>query len=142
MHPLPILLHRKSLTAFVNEGDLVFQTVPGYPVMATHTRYLGGDVIDIPLLEENGFLPDLSSIDPEVAKKCKLFYINYPNNPTGAVATDAFYDELIAFAKEYNILIVQDAPYATLVYEGPYRSILHTLPSKPAKHRSDQSRSR
>jgi LL-diaminopimelate aminotransferase len=110
--------------AFVNEGDLVFQTVPGYPVMATHTRYLGGDVIDIPLLEENGFLPDLSSIDPEVAKKCKLFYINYPNNPTGAVATDAFYDELIAFAKEYNILIVQDAPYATLVYEGPYRSIL------------------
>ena len=88
--------------AFVNEGDLVFQTVPGYPVMATHTRYLGGDVIDIPLLEENGFLPDLSSIDPEVAKKCKLFYINYPNNPTGAVATDAFYDELIAFAKEYN----------------------------------------
>ena len=110
--------------AFVNKGDLVFQTVPGYPVMATHTRYLGGDVLDIPLLEENGFLPDLSAIDPEQAKKCKLFYINYPNNPTGAVATDAFYDELIAFAKEYNILIVQDAPYATLVYDGPYRSIL------------------
>ena len=110
--------------AFVNKGDLVFQTVPGYPVMATHARYLGGDVLDIPLLEENGFLPDLSAINPDQAKKCKLFYINYPNNPTGAVATDAFYDELIAFAKEYNILIVQDAPYATLVYDGPYKSIL------------------
>ena len=110
--------------AFVNKGDLVFQTVPGYPVMATHARYLGGHVLDIPLLEENSFLPDLSAIDPDQAKKCKLFYINYPNNPTGAVATDKFYDELIAFAKKYNILIVQDAPYATLVYGESYRSIL------------------
>ena len=110
--------------AFINPGDLVFQTVPGYPVMATHTRYLGGDVLDLPLLEENGFLPDLDAIDLDDASRCKLFYINYPNNPTGAVATDAFYDELIAFAQKYNILIVQDAPYATLVYEGSYRSIL------------------
>ena len=110
--------------AFINPGDLVFQTVPGYPVMATHTRYLGGDVLDLPLLEENGFLPDLDAIDLDDASRCKLFYINYPNNPTGAVATDAFYDDLIAFAQKYNILIVQDAPYATLVYEGSYRSIL------------------
>jgi LL-diaminopimelate aminotransferase len=110
--------------AFVNPGDLVFQTVPGYPVMATHTRYLGGDVIDIPLLEENGFLPDLKAIDPADADRCKLFYINYPNNPTGAVATDGFYDELIAFAMQHNILIVQDAPYATLVYDGERKSIL------------------
>lgn len=110
--------------AFVNPGDLVFQTVPGYPVMATHTRYLGGEVLDLPLLEENDFLPDLDAIDPADAERCKLFYINYPNNPTGAVATDAFYDELIEFAHKYNILIIQDAPYATLVYDGPYRSIL------------------
>ncbi|RKX41357.1 MAG: LL-diaminopimelate aminotransferase [Verrucomicrobia bacterium] len=110
--------------AFVNPGDLVFQTVPGYPVMATHTKYLGGEVVDIPLLEENAFLPDLGKIDPEQADRCKLFYINYPNNPTGAVATDGFYDELIAFAKKHNILIVQDAPYATLVYDGKRTSIL------------------
>ncbi len=110
--------------AFVNPGDVVFQTVPGYPVMATHTQYLGGEVVDLPLLEENAFLPDLSSIDPALAERCKLFYINYPNNPTGAVATDEFYDELIAFAKKYNILIVQDAPYATLVYGGKRTSIL------------------
>jgi len=110
--------------AFVNPGDVVFQTVPGYPVMATHTKYLGGEVVDIPLLEENAFLPDLAKIDPALAQRCKLFYINYPNNPTGAVATDAFYDELIAFATRHNILIVQDAPYATLVYDGERKSIL------------------
>ena len=110
--------------AFVNPGDLVFQTVPGYPVMATHAKYLGGEVVDIPLLEENAFLPDLGKIDPEQADRCKLFYINYPNNPTGAVATDGFYDELIVFAKKHNILIVQDAPYATLVYDGKRTSIL------------------
>jgi LL-diaminopimelate aminotransferase len=110
--------------AFVNPGDVIFQTVPGYPVMATHTKYLGGKVVDIPLLEENAFLPDLGKIDPALADRCKLFYINYPNNPTGAVATDAFYDELIAFAQKHNILIVQDAPYATLVYDAPRKSIL------------------
>jgi len=110
--------------AFVNPGDVIFQTVPGYPVMATHTKYLGGEVVDIPLLEENEFLPNLGKIDPALADRCKLFYINYPNNPTGAVATDAFYDELIAFAKKHNILIVQDAPYATLVYGGDRKSIL------------------
>ncbi|MCF7818075.1 MAG: aminotransferase class I/II-fold pyridoxal phosphate-dependent enzyme [Kiritimatiellales bacterium] len=110
--------------AFVNPGDVIFQTVPGYPVMATHTKYLGGQVVDIPLLEKNSFLPDLGKIDPALANRCKLFYINYPNNPTGAVATDAFYDELIAFAKKHNILIVQDAPYATLVYDGERKSIL------------------
>lgn len=116
--------------AFVNPGDLVFQTVPGYPVMATHAKYLGGEVVDIPLLEENAFLPDLGKIDPALADRCKLFYINYPNNPTGAVATDGFYDELVAFAKKHNILIVQDAPYATLVYEGERKSILQRPDAK------------
>ena len=110
--------------AFINPGDIVFQTVPGYPVMATHTRYLGGEVVDIPLLKENNFLPNIEEISPELSSKCKLFYINYPNNPTGAVATDKFYDDLIEYAKKFNILIVQDAPYATLVYNGEYKSIL------------------
>lgn len=110
--------------AFVNPEDIVFQTVPGYPIMATHSKFLGGKVIDIPLLEENAFLPDLGAIDPAVAERCKLFYINYPNNPTGAVATDRFYDDLISFAIKYNILIVQDAPYATLFYDGDSKSIL------------------
>ena len=110
--------------AFVDPGDLVFQTVPGYPVMATHSKYLGAEVVDLPLLEENNFLPDLTKIDPAQADRCKLFYINYPNNPTGAVATAAFFDELIAFATKHNILIVQDAPYSTLVYGSEPISIL------------------
>ncbi len=110
--------------AFVNPGDVIFQTVPGYPVMATHSKYLGAEVDDIPLLEENAFLPDLGKIDPVLADRCKLFYINYPNNPTGAVATPEFYDKLIAFAQKHNILIVQDAPYSTLVYDGPRTSLM------------------
>jgi len=109
---------------FVNPGDVVFMTVPGYPVLATHARYLGGEVVRVPLTRENGFLPDLGKIDPAVAKRAKLFYVNYPNNPTGAAATASFFDELIAFAQRHNLLIVQDAAYATLNYAGDRLSIL------------------
>ncbi|MBW7908566.1 MAG: LL-diaminopimelate aminotransferase [Kiritimatiellae bacterium] len=108
---------------FVNPGDVVFQTVPGYPVLATHAKYLGGEVVKIPLKKENGFFPDLKAIDPALAQRAKLFYVNYPNNPTGTAPTAAFFDELIAFAKKHNILIVQDAAYATLIY-GDRLSIL------------------
>lgn len=108
---------------FVNPGDLVFQTVPGYPVLATHAKYLGGDVVKLPLRKENGFFPDLKAIDPALARRAKLFYVNYPNNPTGAAPTAAFFDELIEFADRHNILIVQDAAYATLNY-GERLSIL------------------
>lgn len=109
---------------FINPGDVVLMTVPGYPVLGTHARYVGGEVVKIPLLRENNFLPDLSKIDPAVAKRAKLFYVNYPNNPTGASATVKFFDELIAFAKLHNILIVQDAAYSTLNYAGERLSIL------------------
>lgn len=109
---------------FVNPGDVVLLTVPGYPVLGTHARYLGGEIVKVPLLRENNFLPDLKKIDPAVARRAKLFYVNYPNNPTGAAATVAFFDELIAFAQEHGILIVQDAAYATLNYAGERLSIL------------------
>ena len=109
---------------FVNEGDVVLSTVPGYPVMATHAGYLGAEIVRLPLLKENGFLPDLSRIDAGTAARAKLFYVNYPNNPTGAAATESFFDELIAFAHEHEVLIVQDAAYATLVYGRERLSIL------------------
>lgn len=109
---------------FVNPGDAVLMTVPGYPVLGTHARYLGGEVVKIPLRPENGFFPDLDSIDPAVAARAKLFYVNYPNNPTGAAPTAEFFDRLIAFAHRHNLLIVQDAAYATLVHGGPRLSIL------------------
>lgn len=109
---------------FVNPGDTVLVTVPGYPVLATHARYLGGRTVKVPLLSENGFYPDLTAIATEDAERAKLFYVNYPNNPTGAAATEEFFDRLIAFADRHNILIVQDAAYATLAYDAPPLSIL------------------
>ena len=109
---------------FVNPGDVVLVTVPGYPVLATHTRYLGGQVVNVPLRRENNFLPDLTKIELSPARRAKLFYVNYPNNPTGAAATEDFFDELIAFADGNNVLIVQDAAYATLVYKQKPLSIL------------------
>ena len=109
---------------FIDPGDVTLWTVPGYPVLATHTRYLGGEVVKLPLLKENGFQPDLKSIDPDVAKRAKLFYVNYPNNPTGASPSEDFFDRLIAFCDKHDILIVQDAAYATLVYGRAPLSIL------------------
>ncbi|MEI7435445.1 MAG: LL-diaminopimelate aminotransferase [bacterium] len=109
---------------FINPGDLALVTVPGYPVLATHTRYLGGEVVKVPLRRENHFYPDLERIDPAVARRAKLFYVNYPNNPTGAAPSEEFFDRLIAFAQTYNLLIVQDAAYATLVYGRAPLSIL------------------
>jgi LL-diaminopimelate aminotransferase len=109
---------------FVNPGDTVLVTVPGYPVLATHARYLGGQVVNVPLLRENGYLPDLKTIEADTARRAKLFYVNYPNNPTGAAATERFFDELIAFADANNILIVQDAAYATLSYKDKPLSLL------------------
>src|SRR5262249_11846348 len=76
---------------FVNPGDVTLMTVPGYPVAGTWTRYLGGDVHKLPLLAKNGFLPDLDAIPDEIKKRAKLLVLNYPNSPTGAVATETFY---------------------------------------------------
>lgn len=112
---------------FINPGDVVLQTVPGYPVLSTHARYLGGEVVKVPLRKENGFLPDLKAIPGDAVRRAKLFYVNYPNNPTGAAPTVAFFDELIAFAQRHNILIVQDAAYATLSY-GPERLSILSRP--------------
>lgn len=109
----------------INPGDVLLTTVPGYPVMSTYTRYVGGQVHPLPLLEENGFLPDLGSIPADVLGKAKAIYVNYPNNPTGAMATEEFFRELVDFAHKHGIVIVQDAAYGALVYDGNRpRSIL------------------
>ena len=109
---------------FINPGDITLMTVPGYPVMGTHTQYLGGEVVNLPLTKDNKFLPDLKSIKPDIAKKTKLLYLNYPNNPTGANATLDFYKEVVEFAKKHDIVVVQDAAYAALNYEGKLLSFL------------------
>ena len=109
---------------FVNPGEAVLATIPGYPVMGTHTKYLGGTVIPVPLLAKNRFFPDLAALEQADLSRVKLFYVNYPNNPTGAAATEEFFDALIAFARRHHILIVQDAAYATLIYGRERLSIL------------------
>ncbi len=109
---------------FINPGDVILMTVPGYPVMGTHAQYLGGEVVNLPLTEENGFLPDLKSIDPSILERTKILYLNYPNNPTGAKATREFYEEVIQLAKKHKITVMQDAAYAALTYEGKSESFL------------------
>ncbi len=111
-------------SAFINPGDVTLMTVPGYPVLGTHTAWYGGEVYNMPLKKENHFLPDLKEIPADVVKRAKLLVINYPNNPTGANATLEFYKEVIAFAKENNIVVVQDAAYAALTYDSKSFSFL------------------
>lgn len=120
----PALAMTPSL--FINPGDITLMTIPGYPVMGTHTQFLGGKVVNLELKEENHFLPDLKSIDAATAKQAKLLYINYPNNPTGANATQKFYEEVVAFAKANDIVVIQDAAYATLTYNAKPISFLAT----------------
>jgi LL-diaminopimelate aminotransferase len=110
--------------AFINPGDVTLMTVPGYPVAGTWTKYLGGEVCRLPLLAANGFLPDLDSIADDIEKRAKLLVINYPNSPTGAVATVEFYERVIAFAHKHKIVIVQDAAHIMLSYKGKPLSFL------------------
>jgi LL-diaminopimelate aminotransferase len=103
---------------FINPGDVLLTTVPGYPVTATYTRYLGGQVFNLPLLESNGFFPDFSAIPAEILTKAKMLYMNYPNNPTGAVATEDFFKRVVAFANQHGVVVVHDAAYSALTYDG------------------------
>ena len=105
-------------SAFINPGDVALMTVPGYPVLATHTQWYGGKVVHLPLRKENDFLPDLDAIHKEDLKKAKLLYINYPNNPTGATATIDFFKKVVEFAHTNNVVVVQDAAYAALSFNG------------------------
>src|ERR1700722_722626 len=109
---------------FINPGDITLMTVPGYPVAGTHTAYYGGEVYKLPLLAENGFYPDLAAIPADVRKRAKLMVLNYPNSPTGAVATRDFYRRVIDFAHTNRIIVAQDAAHILLSYDGPPLSFL------------------
>ncbi|MFN3149657.1 LL-diaminopimelate aminotransferase [Bremerella sp.] len=109
---------------FINPGDICLMTVPGYPVAGTHSAYYGGSVYKLPLLAENDFFPDLDGIPAEVKEKAKLLVINYPNSPTGKVATREFYEKVVKFAKDNNLVVVQDAAHTALTFEGEPLSFL------------------
>lgn len=112
--------------AFINPGDVVLMTVPGYPVFGTHAKYYGGTVHNLPLREENNFLPDLKSIPADVLAKAKVLVLNYPNNPTGASATHEFFVEVVEFAKANQLIVIHDFAYAALVFDGMPLSFLAT----------------
>jgi len=102
---------------FINPGDIVLVPDPGYPVYNTGTIFSDGIPYFMPLLERNGFLPDLDIIPRNILKKAKLIFVNYPNNPTAAIASEKFYMKLIEFARKNNIIVVSDAAYSEIYYD-------------------------
>ena len=107
--------------AFVDPGDYVLAPSPGYPVYRTGTLFAEGRVHEMPLTEKNHFVPVLEEIPEKVAKAAKLMFINYPNNPTAAVAPDGFYREVVDFASDHGIVVVSDNAYSEIAYDG-YRA--------------------
>jgi LL-diaminopimelate aminotransferase len=104
--------------AFVNPGDYVLVPSPGYPVYRVSTIFAGGTPYFLPLRTENNFLPNFSEVPKGVAEKAKLLFINYPNNPTSAVAEKPFFDEAVAFARKYRMIVCHDAAYSEIAYDG------------------------
>lgn len=104
--------------SFVNPGDVVLVPDPGYPIYSAGPALAGGILHYMPLLAENNFLPDLSAIDPAIARRAKIMILNYPSNPVTAVAPEEFFMEVVAFARKYDILICHDVAYSELSFDG------------------------
>jgi len=111
---------------FINPGDITMMTVPGYPVAGTHTKYYGGSVYRLPLLAENNFYPDFSQVNEDTWERTKLLVLNYPNSPTGQVATAEFYAQMVELALKHQFVIVQDAAHILLSFRDKPLSFLQT----------------
>jgi LL-diaminopimelate aminotransferase len=107
--------------AFLDPGDYALAADPGYPVYTGGPWLAGAEPVLMPLQPELGFVPDLGAIDQQIARRSKLMYLNYPNNPTGAVVPDGFFERVVEFARAYDILVVHDNPYSEISYDG-YRA--------------------
>jgi LL-diaminopimelate aminotransferase len=103
---------------FIDPGDVALIPDPGYPVYSVGTMFAGGECHWMPLVEGNEWLPDLKAIPTGVAGKAKAMWINYPNNPTGAIAGGEFFEDVVAFAKQHEIPVLHDAPYTEVAYDG------------------------
>ena len=110
-------LHHIALT-FVNPGDVVLVPDPCYPTYRTGTLLAGGEPYPMPLREEKDFLPDLDAIPHHALHRAKILWLNYPNNPTGAVASLEFFEKVVAFARRWNLLVCHDAPYTDVTFDG------------------------
>ena len=103
---------------FLDAGDVALVPDPGYPVYAMGTLFAGGESYMLPLTEQNDWLPDLDAIPDDIARKAKLLWLNYPNNPTGAVTDLDYFSKAIEFAKTYDIAVMHDACYTEVAYDG------------------------
>ena len=102
----------------IDPGDTALITDPGYPVYEVATMFAGGVTVKVPLREEDGWLPRLDEIPAETARAAKVIWLNYPNNPTGAIADRGFYERAVAWAKQYDVVIAHDLAYADVAYDG------------------------
>jgi LL-diaminopimelate aminotransferase len=107
---------------FINPGDIALVPDPAYPVYAVGTMFAGGEVYPLPLEEERGFLPVLDAIPSDVARRAKVLWLNYPNNPTGAIATPEFFERVVEYARRNNIVVLHDLAYADVAFDG-YRPV-------------------
>jgi len=105
-------------SCLLDPGDVALIPDPCYPAYVASTKIAGGRVESVPLLKQNGFLPDLDAIDPETARRAKMIWVNYPNNPTAAHAPDDFYVKLIEWANRFDVTVISDNPYSEICFEG------------------------
>ncbi|GGE13826.1 aminotransferase [Marinithermofilum abyssi] len=115
-------------TAILNPKDVVLVPDPGYPIYEAGVRMAGGHPLGMPLTEENGFLPDLTAVPEDIARQARMLILNYPSNPVAATADRSFYEEVIRFARKYEILVVQDFTYSELVFDGKTATSILSVP--------------
>ncbi len=126
LHPdkevLPVIGSKEGIghvaLCFIDPGDIALVPDPGYPTYSMGTVFAGGECHWMPLLEENDWLPDLDAIPEDVARKAKVIWLNYPNNPTAAVAELDYFDRVVQFAKKYDIAVLHDAAYSEVAFDG------------------------
>jgi LL-diaminopimelate aminotransferase len=123
---LPVIGSKEGIghvaLCFIDPGDLALVPDPSYPVYARGTFLAGGDCYFLPLTEENDFLPDLDAVPVDVARRAKVLWLNYPNNPTGAVADLEFFERAVAFARRHDLAVLHDGPYSEMAFDG-YRPL-------------------
>ena len=119
---VPLMGSKEGIAHFplclINPGDVSLITDPGYPVYEVATMFAGGETVKLPLSEEDGWLPRLDEIPADVAARAKILWLNYPNNPTGAIADLAFFEKAVAWAKAHDVAIAHDLAYADVSYDG------------------------
>jgi LL-diaminopimelate aminotransferase len=126
---LPLLGSKEGIfhliQAYIGPGDIALTPDPGYVTYIRSTRFGGGDIYPMPLLAERGYLPDLQAIPADVLRRARLLWLNYPNNPTAAVASLSFFEDVVAFARRHNLLLCSDAAYNQVTFDGqPAPSLL------------------